>query len=1142
MHKKFLLNILSLIIMGATAALPMQAFSPSKYATTSKLATGKWVKITIPENGIYQLTFDELSQMGFSNPQNVRIYGHGGHPISEILDGSAIDDLKQIPFKAYDNKICFYANGPVKFTLSTPTSTPHITRNFNGYSTAGYYFITENDGSSMLTPTNESNNLSTSRVIATSQDYMWHEQELLSPGQSGRELLGELMNNASIDIPYSLPGLRGDSTMVINISAAAKVTAASYIAGKINNNDLNFSLSSSKIYAPANSLVYYNFNSPYAAFTPAAGSSIPQEGVVNANIFSLNGTVNTAWLDYIIITYWHDNTLGHNTTDNQLRMWFPVLKTTDAISMPDASATTEVWNVSDPLSPITYTMTATENAMMFSPELNTNGAHFIAFDPAKQLKSIAGFSTIENQNIHGLPTPDMIIVTTQELMPLAERIGQMHRDNDNMTVHVLDQQQVFNEFSSGTPDAMAIRLMNKMFYDRNSNKFKNLLMMGAGSYDNRQIIFKKDINLITYESEVSNDEEYSYVSDDFFGFLDDNSGEDPECEYLRLGVGRIPSASLSEAQSDVDKLLKYVNESDYGPWRNDFLLISDNKDQDAGLHVFQTEGINNIIVDELATGMTNNKVYVSHYPIEAASKYAADAHKMLTAQLKEGQYFMDYVGHAGPSSITKENKLWTSYEAKNVEYTNLPIFFTACCDVARYDSNQRGIMEIMFHNPTGGAIALVTSARSVFAENNDQLNQAFVKSLFCFNSKGYMPTLGEAYKLSKQSFGRTANLNKMSFFLLGDPALKFNYPKPYFKITKINNQAVNASSTVTTGAMQELTVEAVVYNPDGTSVNTSFNGDATLSIYGAEKFDCEITKRVNRMDSTRNIYYPRQLITRVNGRVENGVFTGKVIIPRYVLSAGDITGAVRVYAHKDDSQEMVNGSFTNLTITPYDASNNLNVVDNMPPVIEQLYFNDEEAFEDGAMIPASSTLYIKATDDYAFNLQAQALGNGMTLQLDGGKTTYPYVKSYCSTTDEGKTMAIEMPMNLQNGKHSLTYTVYDAAGNKATRTISFTVGTSSTMEITVQEEPAVDEATFNVITTNLTTTPPVTIKVVDNVGELVWSTTTSSFPFTWDLKDNNGNRVPAGVYKFFGTYNDGINYGGTPMDHIIIIDPHKSSN
>ena len=86
-----------------------------------------------------------------------------------------------------------------------------------------------------------------------------------------------------------------------------------------------------------------------------------------------------------------------------------------------------------------------------------------------------------------------------------------------------------------------------------------------------------------------------------------------------------------------------------------------------------------------------------------------------------------------------------------------------------------------------------------------------------------------------------------------------------------------------------------------------------------------------------------------------------------------------------------------------------------------------------------------------------------------------------------------------------------------------------------------NEATFNV-NTMLTTVPQVIIRVLDNVGNLVWSTTTDSFPCTWNLNDNNGNRVPAGVYKFHGTYKGASTYGGTNIGHIIVIDPNKSNN
>ena len=1126
---------MSLMAIVASTTFSMQAANYT-FASNSKLANGKWVKIAIPEDGVYQLTFDELAEMGFSNPQSVRIYGNGGYRLSEILDGSQTDDLQQIPIKIFDNKICFYGCGPVKFTLATPTNTPHYTRMFNCYSTKGYYFITENIGSQKEIEQVTRNNTG-SVVRNRSLDYMLHERELISPKQTGKEFLGETMTNGEITIPYSLPDLCGDATVVVNSCAAAKVSASCYVKAELNDNDLNYPLGSSKIYPPANSEVGYNFASPYKAFEPQSGSTIPQNGNIKVSLLNPNGTINSAWLDYIIITYYHNNTL-ENAADNQLRMGFNKVTSSDAITLNTTNRDIQVWNINNPNAPKSYTLTSVGMTLQFTPGTATNWGQYIAFDPTKELKSIAEYSLVENQNIHNLPNPNMVIVTCKELLPQAERVAQMHRDNDNMTVHVLDQEKIFNEFSSGTPDAMAIRLMSKMFYDRNSYKFKNLLMFGAGKYDNRQILSKYPCTILTYESDNSNDEQYSYVCDDFFGLLDDNSGSNPAADYLRLGVGRMPCASVSEAEDDVDKLLNYVNNPDFGPWRNDLQLTAD--DYDNGLHAFQTEGIANILNDELKTGMAQNKVYISQFPNETigGDEFAFEARKELIAQLTNGQYFMTYVGHGDKNYLTKDVQLWTAYQSNTVEYPHLPILTTACCDVARYDSNQRGLVEVMFHKKNGGAIAMVTSARSVLADNNDALNQAFVRAMFCYKDKGYMPTVGEAYMLCKQSFGNTENTNKMSFMLLGDPAMKVNYPKPFFKIESINGTAVN-DSEINSGAMQEVTVVAKVYNADGAAVNTNFNGDATLSIYDKKKKETTITARVNREDVSRDIYYPRDLLTRVSGRVVDGVFTGTAVIPRNITANGE-NGLVTVYAHMDDSEEMVNGTFDKLKLEVYNPENPLTVNDNQPPVIEKLYFNDEQEFADGALIPASSTLYIKASDDYAFNTQSMAIGNSMSLQLDGGKTTYPLIKNYSALSDNGKTLAIEFPMDLSEGRHTLQYTVYDAAGNMATESISFLVGNDSQLTLTVDEEPAVEEATFN-ITTNLTTAPEVAIKVVDPVGNIIWNTTTSTFPFTWDLTDNSGNRVPAGIYKFYGTYKSDNAYGGTEIKHLIIIEPYKQS-
>jgi flagellar hook assembly protein FlgD len=79
------------------------------------------------------------------------------------------------------------------------------------------------------------------------------------------------------------------------------------------------------------------------------------------------------------------------------------------------------------------------------------------------------------------------------------------------------------------------------------------------------------------------------------------------------------------------------------------------------------------------------------------------------------------------------------------------------------------------------------------------------------------------------------------------------------------------------------------------------------------------------------------------------------------------------------------------------------------------------------------------------------------------------------------------------------------------------------------------------VETELTLVPDMVLRVTDATGKLMWMTNAGSFPVTWDMKDMNGNKVPAGLYRYFGTYNDGVNFGGTPINKLIVLDPLAAS-
>jgi hypothetical protein len=1155
-YKITLHRYIALILLCFTSFISLQALPLTHYATKSRLATGKWVKITIPQSGVYELTNDELSAMGFSDPSRVRIYGTGGYQLNEILNGNIPDDLSIIPVARFSNKICFYGKGTVRFTLTDPrTTTPHYTRTFNSYSDKGYYFITESDDDLLTINGTTATTTTGTTGRASSLDYFYHEKDLCSLSFSGKELLGEDMTNSDININYNLPQLCKDSAIIVNPCVATKDTTVSYIQTSLNGDVIKFNSITNKIYPSKTIYVFYNSATPVATIKP---SKYSESGIVNISLDNSLGTPNSAKLDYLILTYFHSNTIPKNH-NGQFRIGLNNLQSTQRVDLPNTPDDLVVWNIDNEQTPVRYNTnvatftdtvshdsikgdsTVTYTIRNFTPGYDSRWSQFIAFDPADTLMKVTEYEAIDNQNLHGIAVPDMLIITNDKLNAQAQRVAEMHKTLDKIDVAVVNQDKIFNEFSSGVPDAMAYRLFTKMLYDRNSTKFKYLLLFGPGSYDNRKLIGNRENMILTYQSDCSNDEDYSYTNDDFFGTLDDNSGKSIVSESPTIAVGRIPSANYEEAVTDVDKLINYVTHPDYGDWRNNVTISAD--EGDYYLHAYQAEGIRGIFEDELKTGFNVNKVYVAQYlkttdpGIDESRQTAINAKNRLAELFKSGQYFMTYIGHANSTAFTKTAHMWTISDVENTAYDHLPIVTTAACDVARFDCDTRGIAEYMFHKKDGGAIALVTSTRAVYAESNDIVNRAFIRGMLTYTSKDTMPTLGHAYLNSKLVFGTTKDYSKLSFMLMGDPAMKINYPKPYFTINSING--VKPSNTaITISPLTKLTVQADVMTADGSRVDTTFTGDATFSLYDASRFFTVATQRVNSIDKSIDIFYPRDLLATVKGTVVRGKFTGTMTVPRY-CKAHNETAIIRVYAHKDNSTQMVNGESDDVVLSTFNDT--VALTDTVAPTINSMYFNDEASFTNDSYVPSNSTLYIDVTDDNAVNTQQVGIGGRMTLILDDGSTTYPNINEYATVSNEGKEMSIAFPISdLKEGSHTLRYSVSDAAYNRASRSISFIVGPAlKSSTLTVLQDPVIDHATFN-FTTDMSGVPTVVLHVLDATGNVVYRSNIDSFPYTWDLKDSSGNKLPVGVYKYYATVKSGSNFGGTNMGQMIVVEPSKS--
>ena len=84
---------------------------------------------------------------------------------------------------------------------------------------------------------------------------------------------------------------------------------------------------------------------------------------------------------------------------------------------------------------------------------------------------------------------------------------------------------------------------------------------------------------------------------------------------------------------------------------------------------------------------------------------------------------MNYNGHGGPLGWCEERIFSMDDVNLMTNYNKLPLFITATCDFAPYDDPAVvSAGEILINKPNGGAIALMTTTRLVYQDQNRETN------------------------------------------------------------------------------------------------------------------------------------------------------------------------------------------------------------------------------------------------------------------------------------------------------------------------------------------------------------------------------------------------------------------------------------
>lgn len=1083
--------------------------SASLYNTTSALADGNWFKLAVQHDGVYKIAHSDLQDMGIDiaaiDPRHIRIYGNGGGMVPESTGQPRHDDIVENAIFVTGEEdgvfnqgdyILFYGQSPNQMDFAELSGgIKQITHLYSDYT---YYFLTTDKGPGKRIQNMASTTQPPGITVNSYNDFIVHEEDLVNLIKSGRVWYGETFDQSvNMEKEYDIPGLILSEPVLLDADVAARSFSTSSFTFFVNDSEV------------------LNIPIPAVSNTPntywAKSKNLSAQFSATSSTLSVRTTYNkpssesVGFLNYYILSFRR----GLNFRGGQ--MAFRDLLSAGAgvtarFILGNAGNNVVVWNVTDPTGVKKIDAVLSGSELTFTVGVDSL-MEFIAFDGTSFYSAVFA-GKVENQNLHGMEQVEMVIVTPEIFRSQAERLAQHHRDHDEMTVAVVDLPDIYNEFSSGAQDIAAIRDFLKMLYDRSGSgqELKYLLLFGDGSYDHKNRVQNNTNFVPTWQSPESLHTVSSYVTDDFFGFLDD-SGD----SMLDIGIGRLVVASEKEAGNVVDKIIHYSTGMPevMGNWRNVISLIAD--DEDSNLHLEDAEELASVI-SALNEGINVEKIYLDAYKqasTPGGERYP-EANADINRRVARGALLINYVGHGGETGWAHESILQISDITSWDNMDNMPVFVTATCEFSRFDDPGRiSGGEYVLLNPKGGGIALFTTTRATYAGSNSALNQRFYEYAITRTEDGYL-RMGDIMRLSKMDAG--SNENGRKFILMGDPALKIAFPEYFIQATHINNQPISAASD-TIKALSEVTISGRIVDAEG-NLYSDYQGVLFPTVF--DKPTSISTLGNDPGSYTRSFLIQNNILYKGKASITNGQWSFTFIAPKDLAYQYDF-GKISLYA--DNGITDAAGFNHDVIMGGY----NENALPDLAGPSIDLFINDTN-FVSGGITDENPVLLAFVEDESGINTSGSGIGHDLTAVLDNadGFVVNDY---YEAEIDDFRRGTIEFPFfSLREGSHTLNLKVWDVHNNSSEAQIGFIVASSGEMaleNLLNYPNPFSNSTVFSFEHNQPDDELDVAVRIYSMSGQLVrtiediyYSGGYKYKSVAWDGTDEYGNKLKQGMYIF----------------------------
>lgn len=1141
-----------MFLLAAAFILPLEVSGAMPtYATSSRMAApGRWVKVRVTEGGLHRITYAQLREWGFTDPSKVRVLGYDTNILyTGRLSEATIDDLPVIPSlrcpESSPSELLFYAEGPYTHTVQGLDVTTRV----NHFSSYAALLLTDAlPAESDVIPRVSAG--SSSVPAATSHTSLLYERKReYFPAVGGVFYFSRPVEDSPVTVTMTMKDAVGIPDSAEPENALARFF---FSMGLGPNNGTSKSLNVNASIVPGYSAakVLSSEGAHTTGYSPSdvdfrqlPGGKLDfapvTDGLASRKItFTLSpDSVTLPFTDWLAtevtgLAYTRHNILRHGASPL-------VMHLTNAGSSPmavDISAPSgsvpEVWDITSPYAPVRLSGTMVGGRLRVVTASAAKHPTLMAFLPgSSDIHGVKFDREVASQNLHGLTAPDMLIISADRYLPQARRLAQIHKEFDGLETIVVSAQQVYNEFSSGTPHGTAYRRLARMLHERGrkpdgTSRLKYMLLFGRSKIDNISALTEEGDYLLTHNTE---DERfaryytYCYTANDAFGILSDTTSN-RWLMYDRpdVAVGHIDANSTEEADIAVDRVKRYLSRFPFDDAYNRVIFIADAGNSNT--FVKEGEEVADTICKENPAA-TVMKLYCGTATIDGTGQVTA-LRSQMTDALKEGAYVWSYFGHANPRAIQGNKLYWDRSYALSSRHDIWPISFLGTCNAYQFDAVTTPVGHTMLFSPKGGSIAVVGATRAVYPTNNKELHINLMKHMYRGVPGG---RLGDLYAAAKEETMRKYSrkstyygmVNTAAFNLMGDPALPLVAAEGNVTVTEIAGSAAKEPVTVTPGIPFTLTGKV-------NSEPVMAEGEVYISVYNpaislvADDLSSDHKRQMVKNDHRR--------LARVAAPIRDGRFSARVTLPS--ASRSDTLARVSLYARSADGKIISTGLCNSLRISDIPVRD---ITDTTPPEINIRVGSPDFRSGDFVNTP-EATIDILITDSGSgLEAGASTPSNQLTVTLDGTPLTHH--GSHRLTPVPGGIRLETRSGHLQSGEHSVAVTASDFAGNTATHTVWFTyVDGTLSGKVTVDEDPARESATIRL--SDLpegAATAGSTFVIRDESGRTVRTSATSSPVYVWDLLDDAGERVPDGRYTVFALLRSGTLRGHTPPARFIVV-------